>query len=394
MNLREEFEAVKAEATAVIELAKNEKRDLTGEERQANEKRFSRLDAIQRISTDEKRLAEMKAVEFSTAVRNDVVTDTKRIELDANTTAKQTYAKQKAAVEQWIKTGATNEYAIISTTGSGMLLPKEVTPPTFVRRIFNPIYPALAAYGYQPLLTQGTDTISVPVFDDSGVNGVVTAEDAATETTGPGDPSSSTNGIQLGAKLYDSGEVWNSNTQLSAITYDLLGYLEPMLTKRIDHKQAVDWFANLVTNGTVGYTGSSASGATFADMNKFYFSLPYMYRADAVFFASDSMLQSLEGLTDTLGRPIYRTSMQADDPDTLFGKPIFTTDALAAVGADAKSMVVASAECLKVRVCENRRLVRYVNIPTHPDQVGLQQFVNADFGFVGSGVKVFQHPAS
>lgn len=414
---REEFDALKTEAAELLKKAKTEKRDLTDEERADNEKRFSRMNELKRLNDDEQKLAELEAVKFADAVnpevRDDVVTDPSRqafsnkpaaqtrITVSEDRAAKDRYAKHVAAVEHYIRTGEIRreEFAITTSTGSGVLVPKDVTPPTFIRRIFNPIYLALAAYGLQPMLTQGTETVSVPLFDDSAIDGVITSEGSTNETTSPGDPSAANGdagnpGIQLGAKLFDSGIVWNSNTQLSAITYDLLGFLEPMLNKRIDHKQAVAWFAQIMSESNVGATTSSPTGVTYDDVNNFFYSLPYAYRSDGCFFGSDGFYQSLSDLKDSLGRPIYRTSMRDGEPNTLFGKPAFTTDALQSVAAGHITAVFASAEALKVRIVENKRLVRYVNIPTHPDQVGLQQFVNADFGFIPAGVCVLKQAAS
>lgn len=398
VNNKEEFDALKNEAHAVIEKAKTEKRDLTDAERADNETRFARLEAIKKLNDDEKRLAGLHAVELFGAMASTGADPKAKVEMAANKTGREALVK---AVEHYIRTGDRSTYdtfAITTSTGSGVLLPKSVAPPVTIRRIFNPIFAALAAYGYTPLLTQGTETISVPVFDDSAVDAVTTTEGATSETTGPGDPSAANGdagvaGIQLGASLFDSGVVWNSNTQLSAITYDLLGYLNPMLDKRIDHKQATKWCAQVVTNATA-YVGSAPTGIVYTDLTGWVHALKPEYRVDGVFIINDSLLQSVENLVDTLGRPLYRQSIADNVPDTLMGYPVFVTDQFHVPAANQISGMFASAEALKVRVVENKRLVRYANIPTHPDQVGLQEFVNADFGFVPQGVRTFKHAAS
>lgn len=406
MNLHEEFASVKAEASTVIEKAKSENRDLTGEEREANEKRFARLDSIKAMVADENRLAGAAIEQYSAAVKSQLaggMTGEPTAKADA-AIVREMYGRKAhvKAIEDYIRFGTVpqnrEEFAITTSTGSGVLLPKDVAPIVTIRRIFNPIFAALAAYGLKPLLTQGTETISIPLFDDSAVDGALTSEGATSETTGPGDPSAANGdggvaGIQLAAKLFDSGVVWNSNTQLSAITYDLLGYLNPMLDKRIDHKQSVAWCAQVGTNATA-YVGSSPTGITYADLVGWTHALKPEYRADGCFVINDGLLQAIETLVDTLGRPLYRQSIADNVPDTLMGYPVFVTDQFATPAANAKSGMFASAEALKVRVVENKRLVRYANIPTHPDQVGLQEFVNADFGFIPQGVRTFKHAAS
>ncbi len=55
-ELREEFAKVKGEALEVIAKAKQENRDLTGEEKQANEQRFARCSQIKAQLDEEVKL--------------------------------------------------------------------------------------------------------------------------------------------------------------------------------------------------------------------------------------------------------------------------------------------------------------------------------------------------
>ncbi len=68
MTLHEEFASVKAEAIALINTAKTANRDLTAEERESNDKRFARLDAIKAIC-----LAESKAASYTLEQQNPAV---------------------------------------------------------------------------------------------------------------------------------------------------------------------------------------------------------------------------------------------------------------------------------------------------------------------------------
>lgn len=395
-DLREEFNTLKKEATDVIELAKKESRDLSAEEREANDKRFARIDVIQKIVSDEHRLAHASIEQFSTEVKSAIKREAGDAKTSAKTEGRQEMAHQAhvKAVEDYIRYGALpqarEEFIITTATGGGVLLPKSVTKPVVIKRQFNMVLAALQAYGYTPIYTSDTATISVPVFDDTANVGSQIAEDLTTEN--PIDPA--TAALTLGAKLYDSGAVWFSNTQLAALSYDLLGYVQPVLDKRIDVKMNSDWFTKMVNNASVGKTGATTTGVTYVELVSLYHSLPIPYRADAVFFVSDGFIQGIENMQDTLGRPIYRQSIADDAPDTLLGKPVFVTDGLTAPASGAVSAVIASAECLKVRIVTDKRLTRYANLPNKRDQVGLEEFVNSDFDFVPSGVRAFKQSGS
>lgn len=394
-DIREEFNTLKTEATAVIEKAKTENRDLTSEEREGNDKRFARLDAIQHIVSDEHKLASANIEQFSSEVKSAIKSQTGESRKEAGHDREEMGRKAHVkAVEDYIRYGQLpanrEEFIITTATGGGVLLPKSVTKPVVIKRQFNMVLAALQAYGYTPIYTSDTATISVPVFDDTANVGSQIAEDLTTEN--PIDPA--TAALTLGAKLYDSGAVWFSNTQLAALSYDLLGYVQPVLDKRIDVKMNSDWFTKMVNNASVGKTGATTTGVTYVELVSLYHSLPVPYRADAVFFVSDGFIQGIENMQDTLGRPIYRQSIADDAPDTLLGKPVFVTEGLTAPGSGVVSAVIASAECLKVRIVTDKRLTRYANLPAKRDQVGLEEFVNADFDFVPSGVRAFKQSGS
>jgi hypothetical protein len=63
---------------------------------------------------------------------------------------------------------------------------------------------------------------------------------------------------------------------------------------------------------------------------------------------------------------------------------------LSAVATTAVVGVYASTECLKVLDAMAPRLVRYVNVPSQPDNVGFEMFQNGDFKFITNGVRTLK----
>jgi HK97 family phage major capsid protein len=406
--LHDEFYKLKNDSIELVNKAKAESRELTTEERANQEKRFTRMDVIKQSTIDEQKAASYElekneALEqFARAAHEPQAK--MAIDRQFSQSAGETYAQfngvdydrqmYKAACREasnWIR-GEHQQYTLITTSGTSAFLPTKVLTPLAVRRLPNAILAGILSRGLQPLYTADTASYSLPVFDDS-------SNDAITETEGNttaenADPTISANPITLGATLFDTKALWFSNTLLLAPGFDLIAYSEPHLDKRIDHKQQSTWTAKaLATSGINNYGGSSATGVTFADVLGWYHKQPVAYRSDIVFNVADTLMQSIRGIVDTYGRPIYIESLAADMPDKLLGQPVFVNDALATLTASAISGLAFSAECAVVRLCTNRRLARYVNVPATTnipsDSFGLEMFVNGDAGFLGTGVTTY-----
>lgn len=408
-ELREEFNKVKAESLSVINKAKAESRDLTAEEREQNDRRFARLDEIKSILKAEEKANSYELEQFATAAVKEMAQgnhsplaqnfdkQAEAVELSENAFAayfdkeldRKSYQKYKKEINAYLK-GSQEKYTLISTSGSSAFLPTKVLTPAVVRRLNNGILAGIISAGYQPIYTADTATYDLPIFDDTANDAANTSESASSET----DADAGVSNVALGATLFDSKAAWFSNTMLLAPGFDILAYVEPMLEKRVDHKMQAVWTSSLNSAATLNYTFAHATSATYADFLGAFHKVPPQYRSDLVWNFSDTAVQLLRGLVDNYGRPIYVESLSSEMPDTLFGKPLFVNDSYSAVGANAVVGFAASGECLKARICTNRRLAKYMNIPGHPDAQGLELFVNAGFGINTAGVATITMGAS
>jgi HK97 family phage major capsid protein len=413
-ELREESARLFTEAQAVLDAAEaDNNRELKPEEKSENDKRFNRMKQIKSLLDENTRFAELHITggkgaddktppgnittpkepegrqEFSEGEGREYFTSKPGEKDDAG------YRRHVDAINRFIRTGETRGPKFTLTTGSGssILLPTAVARPVVIKRIKNPIRAALMARGLIAMATVGTGAIAVPVFDDTANEASVIAQDNTSENNL--DPT--VTGLTLGNDLYDSGTVWSSNTLLNSLDFDLLAYLQPMLEARIDAKQETAWFDDLDA-ATVGKTTATTTGVTYAELLDWQHSIPVARRGDGVFFVSDGLMRALRGLVDANDNPIYQPSLRDDMPDTLLGWPIFITGDLATPAAGAVSGVAASAEALIIRDITGadggKRIARYTNIPTHPDQFGLRMFANGDFAFVPGSVKTLKHAAS
>ncbi len=391
-KLHEEFNSLRTEAVALVEKAKSENRDFSVEEKSANDTRFARMEVIKNQLDTEKKFAQLQIdalpIEMVTAVHSDPVT---KVEAKAD----DKFAAAKKELNQFIKSGESDKYTVISTTGSSAMLPVSIAPPYLSRKPRNAFRLALAAYGIAPMVTPNTDAVNIPVWDDSSNTG-----NALSESASSADNQDSTDtAVTLSPVLTSSRATWFSNTLVNAVGFDIFSYAEPQLMFRIDNKQEAVWAAKFIADTSiVGKTTSAHNAITYAEVVAWYYSLGVQYRGDGVFIISDTLQQLLVGLVDTTGRPIFvptLTGLAGEIPGTLLGKPCFVCAGLET--ADTAAHIVGifmSASSLFVRDAGDRRITRYAAYPAYPDQTGLEIFVNGDANYATFATKTLKMGAS
>jgi len=385
--LREEFAKLHTDANAVLETAAKEKRDVTAEEKAANTARFARMDAIQAQVDEAKRLATYSVMNGEAQLPTQPAG---AAAAQAERTGKFEFSADsyKAAVNLFARTGSTSQieqFAITSGTQSGVYLPKDVEAPVQVRRLPNAIRAVLAQYGVTPITRTLTESISLPVQDDSAVVGQAQNEAATSGTAA--DPSH-TGSLTLNPTLYSSKQQWLSNTTVGAVDFDLFSYMLPMLYKRLDKIQESTWITNLMTNGTTGTTTASKSTFTYAEWMAFEASLPAAYSNDSAFIMSQSSYQIVRSLVDNNKRPIFDLDPTNQFMSRIHGRPVIISDYVQTMGTAANCVAAyVSAGALMVFDAGMKRVARYILQPAYPDQTGFELFANGDFGFVSAGVR-------
>lgn len=380
-DLRDEFASIHTSANALLSLVTGEKREFTAEEKENQDKRFARMDGIKAQIDQSTRLAEM-AFAKGEAQENKSRAEHEYQKTQPESKTNTVYDE----VNRFMREGRDGSYqfTLITTSGSSAMLPKEVMAPYAVRRNVNAFRAAVAAQGYQPLVTSATDQISLPVWDDTSVTGQAPAEGATTNSAADSTVSGS---ITLNAVLFQGKTSWFSNTLLNANGFDILGYTAPVLQKRLDKAQETTWTTTAKALAT-GYTTAAPTAVSYADIIGWEHSLAVAYRSDGVFILSDTLYKAMRGLVDSNARPIIDLSPQSVFQETLHGKPIVVSDYFDALAATAKMGLFVSADAIKIRDVVPQRLTRYVNIPTFPDQTGYDLFANGDCQFVAGGASL------
>ena len=118
---------------------------------------------------------------------------------------------------------------------------------------------------------------------------------------------------------------------------------------------------------------------TYAELAKAIFSVPAQYREGMSILVSDSLWVRLVTLVDTTGRPIWQPSISQGSPDTLAGIPVYTHPNLAAVGANAKSMIVGNfGRAYWIRRVDGVYMQRQNELHSDNGQVGFRAYLRLD----------------
>lgn len=96
-----------------------------------------------------------------------------------------------------------------------------------------------------------------------------------------------------------------------------------------------------VVTGGSAYDIATADFPTADELIDFYHSLSYLYRENAVWLMSDTLIEHVRKLKEAVnGQYIWQPGLQADQPDRLLGRPVYTVNALSTTKADDEKIAV------------------------------------------------------
>ena len=78
-------------------------------------------------------------------------------------------------------------------------------------------------------------------------------------------------------------------------------------------------------------TAASATAITADEIIDLYYSLNAPYRKNAVWVLNDSTVKAIRKLKDANGNYLWQSSLIADAPDTLLGRPVYTSAYMPAI---------------------------------------------------------------
>ena len=138
-----------------------------------------------------------------------------------------------------------------------------------------------------------------------------------------------------------------SNELLHDSVFDLEAYISKEFARRIGTKEEDSFFNGDgdgkpvgIFNGTggaqVGVTTASTSAITADEIIDLFYSLGAPYRKKAVWVVNDATVKSIRKLKDGNGNYLWQPALTADTPDTLLGRPVYTSTAVPTIASGAK----------------------------------------------------------
>ena len=146
---------------------------------------------------------------------------------------------------------------------------------------------------------------------------------------------------KLGTTIKISEELINDSV------FDLENYISKEFARRIGNREE-DAFFNGDGSGKptgiladkvggkdvgaqVGVTAASATAITADEIIDLYYSLNAPYRKNAVWVLNDSTVKAIRKLKDANGNYLWQSSLIAAAPDTLLGRPVYTSAYMPAI---------------------------------------------------------------
>jgi HK97 family phage major capsid protein len=402
MDIRKEFETLKADALALVEKAKSEGRGLNDEEKSVKASKFSRMNEIRETLDSERELSALALPEAAPiAVSPAVATDAVKAVASASTFSRDNTnmeikvmdrnEEKRNAVREYARTGQVKNFALTSGTNSGILMPKQVGL-SVTKVTTNAIRRGFAALGIAPQIDASyTDNLTMDVFNDSGNLGLTGAEGAA----GTSLDANTATSFSLNLVEYHSQAQWLTKKLINNSDFDILASVVPAAQSRNERQEEVDWVA-LLSAATIGVTSSSAGVFTWEDINLFIDSLGPAYEGLPKFIVmSQGMKSALKNMADANNRPIL-TPFNGSDVLTQSGVPVVASvnfPAVAAGNVTAALVAVSSMDGAVIRDCTDSEILRYENYPGYPGQIGIEALEWSAFGYNPNAVRTFKvHP--
>ncbi len=140
-----------------------------------------------------------------------------------------------------------------------------------------------------------------------------------------------------------------SNELLNDSVFNLEAYISKEFARRIGAKEEDAFFNgdgvgkpvgifNKTGGAEVGITTASATTVTADEIIDLFYSLKASYRKKAVWVLNDSTVKAIRKLKDSNGNYLWQPALTAGTPDTILGRPVFTSSFVPDIKAGSKSI--------------------------------------------------------
>lgn len=357
-QLIEERVRLHEENKAALDKAAAEKRTLDSGEQENFNRRDSRineiratLDSVAKTEAEERSLAESRGRQTETGGSRTATRDAEEIAKDRDlaTRAWALGGRGKAVTPEMRAACARLEFdasgseiesrALSSTTDEGgYTIPDEAMRGYFDAQLWFGPMRALAT----KWRTATGAALPVPSSDDTSNVGEIIGESSAVTTTA--DPSFGQ--TVLGAFKYSSKAVIVPIELLQDSSINIAAFLGRKLGERIGRIQNTHFTTGggttlpfgVATSSTLGKTAAATNAITLDEIIDLYHSVDIAYRnaPGSGFMMDDATAAYIRKLKDSNNQYLWQMSVQAGQPDLLFGKPVYINNDVDTIAATKK----------------------------------------------------------
>lgn len=208
--------------------------------------------------------------------------------------------------------------------------------------------------------------------------------------------------VSIGA--YKLGTMIKVSEELLADSvFDLEAYISREFARRIGNKEEEAFFTGdgtgkptgILESAEIGVTAAAAAAITADEVFDLYYSLKAPYRKSSVFLMNDSTVKALRKLKDNNGQYLWQPSLTANTPDTLMGRPVYTSAYMPALEASAKGILFGDLSYYWVADRQGRAFKRLGELFAPTGQVGFLATQRVDGKLIlPEAVKILQQKAS
>lgn len=248
--------------------------------------------------------------------------------------------------------------------------------------------------------TTGND-LPFPTNNDTGNAGAILAEN-----TQDSEQDLVFAELILGAYKYTSKIIRVSVELMQDSAFNMDAYIGGKFGERLGRATAAHYATGtgtgqpngLITAATVGKTAASGTAVTYLEMLDLKHSVDPAYRRrGANWLFNDTTLKALKQLVDLDGRPLWSPSVAADAPATFDGDPYEIDQGIASIGLSAKPIAYGDTSKYLIRDVRDFTMVRLSERYADFHQVGFIAFMRTDADLLDAGtnpIKVLQMAAA
>ena len=172
-----------------------------------------------------------------------------------------------------------------------------------------------------------------------------------------------------------------SNELLNDSVFNLETYISKEFARRIGNKEEDAFFNgdgvgkpvgifNKTGGASVGVTAASATAITADEIIDLFYSLKAPYRKKAVWVLNDSTVKAIRKLKDANGNYLWQPALTAGTPDTILGRPVYTSAFVPEIKAGAKTIAFGDFSYYWIADRQGRNFKKLSELYAATDQTG------------------------